>query len=224
MFGFLQLRRSDLSIEAAGVFWVLAAPEERPVYKAAGVFWVRAAPEERPVYRTGWRCSVFAAPEERPGGALANTFTQIYIHIVFAVNGRQCLITKQFKEELYKYIAGIIRNENQKLIAINGMSDHLHVLVGLKPEMAISGLVREIKSSSSNFINSKRWVKGRFSWQQGFGAFSYSHSQLGSVARYIENQETHHAERSFKEEYLALLRKFDIAYDTKYLFNWMEDE
>ena len=154
---------------------------------------------------------------------MANTFTQIYIQLVFAVNGRQCLITNQFKEELYKYIAGIVRNENQKLIAINGMPDHLHVLVGLKPDIAISDLVKEIKSSSSNFINSKGWVRGRFSWQEGFGAFSYSHSQLGAVARYVENQATHHAERSFKEEYLALLRKFDIAFDTKYLFNWLEE-
>jgi REP element-mobilizing transposase RayT len=133
------------------------------------------------------------------------------------------LISKQFKDELYKYITGILRNENQKLIAINGTADHTHLLVGLKPHMAISDLVGEIKSSSSNFINSKRWVKGRFSWQEGFGAFSYSHSQLSAVARYIENQEAHHARRSFKEEYLTLLRKFDIAYDEKYLFNWIED-
>lgn len=155
---------------------------------------------------------------------MANTYTQIYIQIVFAVSGRQCLIERAFKDELYKYITGIVRNENQKLIAINGMADHTHVLIVLKPDMAISDLVKESKSSSSNFINSKRWVKGRFRWQQGFGAFSYSHSQLGEVARYIENQETHHAKRSFKEEYLALLRKFDIAYDDKYVFNWIEHE
>jgi REP element-mobilizing transposase RayT len=154
---------------------------------------------------------------------MANTYTQIYIQVVFAVSGRQCLISKEFKEELYKYIGGIIRNENQKLIAINGMPDHTHILLGLMPNMAVSNLVKGIKSSSSTLINSKRWVQGRFSWQEGFGAFSYSHSQLGAVAKYVENQEAHHAKKSFKEEYLALLRKFDIAYDNNYLFNWMDE-
>ncbi|HWP44217.1 MAG TPA: IS200/IS605 family transposase [Blastocatellia bacterium] len=153
---------------------------------------------------------------------MANTYTQIYIQLVFAVSGLQCLISEEFKEELYKYIGGIIRNEGQKLIAINGMPDHAHILIGLKPDMAVSTLVKAIKSSSSNFINSKRWVRGRFSWQEGFGAFSYPHSQLGAVARYVENQKASHAKKSFKEEYLELLRKFEIAYDDKYLFNWIE--
>lgn len=126
-------------------------------------------------------------------------------------------------DDAFEVIARL-RNENQKLIAINGMPDHTHLLVGLKPDMSISDLVKEIKSSSSNFINSRRWVKGRFSWQQGFRAFSYSHSHLSAVARYIENQEAHHARRSFKEGYLALLKKFDVAYDIKYVFDWIEDE
>src|SRR3989442_10947585 len=115
---------------------------------------------------------------------MANTFTQIYIQIVFAVSGRQCLISKAHKEELYKFISGIVRNEKQKLIAINGMPDHTHILIGLKPDMAISDIVQGIKASSSNFINSKRWVRGRFSWQHGFGAFSYSHSHLNRVVQY----------------------------------------
>ena len=155
---------------------------------------------------------------------MANTYTQIYIQVVFALRARQCLIAKAFKEELYKYIAGIIEGENQKLIAINGMSDHLHILIGLKPTMALSDLVGEIKASSSNFINNKRWVRGKFSWQEGFGGFSYSYSQLGAVARYIENQEAHHAKRSFKEEYMELLRKFNVEHDERYVFKWIEDE
>ena len=153
---------------------------------------------------------------------MANTYTQIYIQVVFAVSGRECLITSGFKEELYKYITGMVRNKKQKLIAINGMPDHLHMLIGMKPDMALSELVGKVKASSSKFINDHRLMRGRFSWQEGFGAFSYSHSQLGSVARYIENQEAHHAKRSFRQEYLGLLRKFDLAYGEKYLFKWME--
>jgi len=153
---------------------------------------------------------------------MANTYTQIYIQVVFAVSGREGLITRDFKEELYKYITGIVRNKKQKLIAINGMPDHLHMLIGMKPDVALSDLVGKVKASSSNFINDHRWVRGRFSWQEGFGAFSYSHSQLGAVARYIENQEAHHAKTSFRQEYLGLLRKFDLSYDEKYLFKWME--
>jgi len=153
---------------------------------------------------------------------MANTYTQIYIQVVFAVSGREYLITRDFKEELYKYIAGMVRNKKQKLIAINGMPDHLHLLIGMKPDLLLSELVGQVKASSSNFINGHAWVKGRFSWQEGFGAFSYSHSQLSAVAGYIENQEAHHAKRSFKQEYLGLLRKFDLAYDEKYLFKWME--
>ncbi len=155
---------------------------------------------------------------------MANTYTQIYIQVVFAVSGRQCLISKSWKEELHKYIAGIMRNENQKLIAINAMPDHTHILIGLKPDMALSDLVGEIKSSSSNFINHQRWVRGRFNWQEGFGAFSYSHSQLSQVARYIQNQEKHHARSSFKQEYLKLLDKFSVEYDDRYVFKWIEDQ
>jgi len=153
---------------------------------------------------------------------MGNTYTQIYIQTVFAVSERQSLISDSFKEDLYKYISGIVRNENQQLIAVGGMPDHIHILLGLKPDIAVSPLVREIKPASSNFVNSKGWVKGRFSWQEGFGAFSYSHSQLGAVARYIRNQQAHHTRRSFKEEYFALLRKFDVAFDEKYLFKWIE--
>ncbi|HEY3762456.1 MAG TPA: IS200/IS605 family transposase [Verrucomicrobiae bacterium] len=149
---------------------------------------------------------------------MANTYTQIYIHAVFAVEGRQSLIRPENREELHKYITGIVSNQKQKLIAINTMPDHVHMLIGLRPEMSLSNLVRDIKANSSKFINEKRWVAGRFSWQEGFGAFSYSHSQLGPVIRYIENQQKHHAKKTFQEEYIELLEKFKVDYDRKYIF------
>jgi len=109
---------------------------------------------------------------------VANTYSQIYIQVVFAVLGRECLIRKEFKEELNKYITGVIRNESQKLLAIDGADDHLHILIGLKFDIALSDLVRDIKANSSKFINQHKWVRGKFYWQEGFGAFSYSHSQF----------------------------------------------
>ena len=153
---------------------------------------------------------------------MANTFSQIYIQTVFAVDGRLCLIRLEFKEEIYKYITGIVRNNGQKLISINGMSDHVHILIGLKPAMALADLVRDIKADSSNFINKKKWVRGRFSWQEGYGAFSYGHSQLDTNIRYIQNQEQHHRRRSFKDEYLTWLKKFEIPFEEKYVFQFME--
>jgi len=153
---------------------------------------------------------------------MANTYTQIYIQVVFAVKGRQSLIRKEFKDELYKYIAGIIRKQNQKLLAINGMSDHVHIFFGMEPDIRLSDLVRDIKANSSKFINDKKSVRGKFNWQVGYGAFSYSQSQKDSVIKYIMNQEKHHAKRTFKEEYLELLRRFEINYNEKYLFEWIE--
>ena len=153
---------------------------------------------------------------------MANTFSQIYIQTVFAVSGRLSLIKPTFKEDLYKYISGIVRNQGQKLISINGMSDHVHILIGLRPAMALSDLVQEIKSDSTNFINKNKWVAGKFSWQEGYGAFSFGHSQLDTIIRYIQNQEHHHSRRSFKHEYLTLLRKFDIAFEDKYVFDVIE--
>jgi REP element-mobilizing transposase RayT len=149
---------------------------------------------------------------------MANTYTQIYIHIVFAVEGRQSLIKPEHNDELQKYIAGIVSGQKQKLIAINNMPDHLHILVGLRPDLSLSDLVRDVKAGSSKLINERRWVIGRFSWQEGFGAFSYSRSQLGAVIRYIENQQKHHAKKSFREEYVELLEKFNVDYDKKYIF------
>jgi len=153
---------------------------------------------------------------------MANTFSQIYIQTVFAVSGRLSLITQDFKEELHKYIAGIVRNKGQKLISINGMADHLHILIGLRPAMALANLVRDIKSDSSDWVNRRRLARGKFAWQEGYGAFSYGHSQLDTIIRYIQNQEKHHRRRSFEEEYLTLLRKFDIAFEDKYVFKFIE--
>jgi putative transposase len=149
---------------------------------------------------------------------MANTYTQIYIQVVFAVEGRQSLIAPEHNDELQKYITGIVSAQKQKLIAINNMPDHLHMLLGLRPDAALSDLVRDIKANSSSFIKGKRWVQGRFSWQEGFGAFSYSRSQLGAVIRYIENQQKHHARKSFLNEYTALLDKFEVEYDPRYIF------
>ena len=153
---------------------------------------------------------------------MANTYTQIYIQVVFAVEGRQNLIAPEHNDELQKYITGIVSAQEHKLIAINNMPDHLHLLVGLRPDAALSELVRDIKANSSRFINERRWVMGRFAWQEGFGAFSYSRSQLGAVIRYIENQQKHHAKKSFLEEYMALLDKFEVKYDPRYLFKPVE--
>ena len=149
---------------------------------------------------------------------MADTYTQIYIHIIFAVKGRQNLISKKWKDELYKFITGIVKNENQKLITVNGMPDHIHLLVGLKPSKALSDLVRDIKSNSSRFINEKNWINGKFEWQQGFGAFSYSQSQLPTIVQYIEEQETHHQQKSFREEYEEFLKAYRVEYKTNYLF------
>jgi REP element-mobilizing transposase RayT len=154
---------------------------------------------------------------------MANTYTQIYIQVVFAVSGRRNLLPANHKEELHKYITGIVSNQRQKLIAINSMPDHVHVLIGLKPDVALSSLVREIKSSSSKFINEQRWLEGKFNWQEGFGAFSYAHSQLGAVIRYIQNQEKHHARSSFRDEYLTFLKKFSVTFDSKYVFEFIEE-
>lgn len=148
---------------------------------------------------------------------MANTYSQIYVQIVFAVKGRQNLISNQWKDKLFKYITGIITNEGQKLIAINGMSDHIHILIGIKPNKALSDLVRDIKANSSQFINEKSWINGKFEWQTGFGAFSYSHSQLTNVINYIKNQEDHHKTKTLKEEYLDFLKAFEIEYKDEYI-------
>jgi len=154
---------------------------------------------------------------------MAGTFSQIYIQIVFAVNGRQNLLQKPWRDDVFKYMAGIIKGKNQKSIIVNGVSNHVHLFVGLRPSMAISDLVRDVKNNSSNFINERKLVKGKFSWQEGHGSFSYSHSHIDHVYKYILNQDIHHRKKTFKEEYLEFLRKFEIEYDEKYLFEWIEE-
>lgn len=154
---------------------------------------------------------------------MANTYSQIYIQVVFAVQGRVSLIEREWKDELYKYITGIVKNHNQKLLAIGGVANHVHILLNIKPNIALSDLVRDIKANSSRFVNEKRLVKGKFSWQEGFGAFSYSISQLDDVIRYIQNQEEHHRETSFKDEYLKYLKRFDIEFDENYIFEWIDE-
>jgi REP element-mobilizing transposase RayT len=153
---------------------------------------------------------------------MANTYSQLYIHIVFSVKGRQNLIQKNWKDELHKYICGIVNGKNQKVYAIGGVADHIHLLVSINPSMAISDLVRDIKANSSKWINEKRFLNTKFQWQEGFGAFSYAQSQLNNVIAYINNQEQHHQKKTFKDEYLELLRNFEIDYNEKYLFEWIE--
>ena len=149
---------------------------------------------------------------------MANTYSQLYTHLVFAVKGRQSLIQPDWKETLYKYIAGIISNQKQKLMIINGMPDHVHILIGIKPDKSISELVRDIKSHSSSFIREQGFVKGRFEWQEGFGAFSVSQSQVPKLILYIQNQELHHKKKSFQSEYLDFLKYYEIDFKPEYLF------
>ncbi len=153
---------------------------------------------------------------------MAGTFSQIYIQYVFAVKGRENLLRKAWRDDVFKYISGIIKGKNQKAIIVNGVSDHVHVFVGIKPNCGISELIRDIKNNSSNFINKQEYLPGHFSWQDGYGAFSYGHSQLDHVYQYILNQEKHHQEITFKEEYHDFLSKFEIPHEEKYLFDWLD--
>jgi REP element-mobilizing transposase RayT len=153
---------------------------------------------------------------------MANTYTQIYLHVIFAVSGRACVIDHDRKEELQKYITGIVSQRKQKLIAVNCMPDHIHILLGLKPNEAPSDLIGRIKTGSSNHINEHRWIGCHFSWQEGFGAFSVSHSHLRAVINYIRNQENHHRRKPFQVEYLEFLERHEILYDERYIFKPVE--
>ncbi|MDX2128191.1 MAG: IS200/IS605 family transposase [Chloroherpetonaceae bacterium] len=153
---------------------------------------------------------------------MANCYSQIYIQIVFAVKGRENSIHTTWEEELYKYITGIVTKKGHKLLAINGMPDHIHILIGLNPSFSLSDLVREIKKSSNEFIREKKYVNHPFYWQEGYGAFSYSHSSLDQVIRYIQNQKYHHTKQSFREEYVEFLERFMIEYKDEYLFDWIQ--
>jgi len=150
-----------------------------------------------------------------------STYSQIYIHVVFAVKGRESLINSHWEEKLYKYITGIVQNKQQKMLAINGMPDHIHFLIGMKPSCCLSDLVREIKKSTNDFIKNEKLSKFKFNWQEGFGAFSYSHSHLDNVIHYIMQQKEHHKKKTFKEEYVEFLKKFNVEYNDEYLCDWI---
>ncbi|HPH87840.1 MAG TPA: IS200/IS605 family transposase [Chitinophagales bacterium] len=149
---------------------------------------------------------------------MANTYTQIHIQFVFAVRFREAVIHSSWKDELYRYMTGIVQNNKHKLIAINGMPDHIHILIGMRPTQSISDLMQDIKGSSSKWINQKGFIKGKFEWQEGYGAFSYGKSQVKDVIAYIENQEQHHSKKTFRDEYLDFLKKFDVEYDEQFIF------
>jgi len=151
---------------------------------------------------------------------MPNTYTQMHIHVIFTVKGRQNLIQENHREELEKYICGIIKNKNCKTLAIYCNPDHTHILIGLHPSVSVSDLIRDIKSFSSKFINANTWINGIFRWQDGFGAFTHSKSQTENVIKYILNQPNHHKKKSFKEEYISFLNKLQIEFEDKYLFEW----
>ena len=150
---------------------------------------------------------------------MANTYTQLYFHIVFAVKGRSNYISEQWKDELYKYISGIIANKDQKLMIVNGVPNHIHLLIGTKPNCNLSDLIRDIKANSSKWINEKKFTKFHFEWQTGFGAFTVSQSGVPNVIEYIKNQEEHHRKKTFKEEYVEFLKAYQIDFKDEYLFD-----
>lgn len=153
---------------------------------------------------------------------MANTYTQLHLQFVFAVSGRQNLVPKKHREHLHKYITGIVRERDHKMLAIFCMPDHAHVFVGMQPNMSVSDLVGQIKSVSSRFINEQRWLDSKFKCQEGYGGFSYSHSHIDRVCKYILNQEEHHRKRTFRQEYLSFLKRFEIEYRPEFLFDWIE--
>ncbi len=154
---------------------------------------------------------------------MPNTFTQLYIQFVFAVKRRESFIQTQWKDELYKYITGIVQNKKSKMLAINGMSDHIHIFIGYKPSISIPDLIKDIKLASGLWINNNRYTKQKFNWQEGYGAFSYSLEHVDRVCKYIQNQESHHQKKTFKEEYIDFLKEFKIEYEDKYLFEFFDE-
>ncbi len=155
---------------------------------------------------------------------MPNTYSQIYLHIVFAVQFRQYLLPQQHKEELHKYFTGLITKRGSKLLAINCMPDHTHLFIGYKPTISLPDLVKEIKVASNQFINRKRWINGRLKWQEGYGVFSFSQSQIDTVINYIKRQDQHHKKRTFREEYIQLLKKFNVEFNQKFLFDFKQKE
>jgi len=153
---------------------------------------------------------------------MANTYTQLYIQYVFAVKGRHNLIKEQFRDELEKVMCGIVSNHKSKTYAIYTNPDHTHIFVGMHPTISPSKLMEQVKSGSSNWLNDQNYLNRQFFWQDGFGAFTYSKSHIDKVVKYIMNQPEHHKKQTFRDEYLLLLKKFEIEYDPKYLFEWYD--
>lgn len=153
---------------------------------------------------------------------MPNTFSQIYLQFVFSVKYRQALIPKQNKEELHKYITGLVQNRNAKMLAVNCMPDHSHLFVGFKPSTLISDFIIEIKVESNEFINNKKWINSKFNWQEGYGVFSYTYSHIDRVINYTHTQETHHAKKTFRQEYMGFLQEFNIPFEDKYLFEFFD--
>jgi REP element-mobilizing transposase RayT len=149
---------------------------------------------------------------------MADTYTQIYLQIVFAVKGRESLVLQSWENQLYKYITGIVQNKSHKMLAINGMPNHIHFLIGMKPSSNISDLVREIKKSSNEYVNKHKLTRFKFQWQEGYGAFTYCHNHLSYVIGYIANQKEHHKKKTFSEEYTDILKSFNIEYQNERLF------
>ena len=150
---------------------------------------------------------------------MANTYTQVHIQVVFAVKNRSSLIHATWEDALFRYITGIIQNHGHRVLQVNGMPDHVHILFGMKPDQALSDLIKQVKQDSSKWINQQGYVQGKFSWQAGYGAFSYSKSQIPRVVRYIQNQKEHHKKKTFREEYLEFLKAFEIDFNEGYIFN-----
>jgi REP element-mobilizing transposase RayT len=154
---------------------------------------------------------------------MGDTYVQAYFHLVFAVKNRKALIRKSWKDDLEKYITGIVQNNGHKLIAIGSMPDHIHIFIGYNLNQKIPTLVEEIKTSSDHFIKENRFTNYKFNWQKGYGAFTHSHSQLDTVVKYIMNQEKHHHKKTFSEEYIEMLKNFQVAYKNEYLFDFFDD-
>lgn len=153
---------------------------------------------------------------------MANTYSQITIHSVFAVKGRENFITKNWRDDLHQYISGIITKKGAKSLAVGGWKDHVHILFGMPVTTCIADFMSAVKANSSKWINEQEFIKGKFQWQDGYGAFSFAKSQRDIVIKYIMNQEKHHSAKTFKEEYIKMLTDFDVAFDNKYLFEFYD--
>jgi putative transposase len=153
---------------------------------------------------------------------MANTYTQLNMHVVFSVKGRENMLPSKIRPEIFKYISGILTNHNQYPLAVNGYKDHVHVFFEMQPTISLSDIVRIVKSNSSKWINENKMIQGKFSWQEGYGGFSYSRSQRNNVIQYIMKQEDHHKKKTFREEYLELLKAFEIDFNEQYVFEFYE--